>query len=175
MAHRLASAIVARSSTFVLLVVASVACSGSSHGREGSAAQSAVGGGPAGQAGTNDSGSGAVAGTVTIQPAAAPDAGPPSRDVIDAVVRSHFGEIALCYRQELARRPGLAGRVLVEFVIEEDGRVYEAQVASSDLASDQVHECIVQAIRRWSFEEVPGEDRVVVRYPFVLSPGSARR
>jgi outer membrane biosynthesis protein TonB len=111
-----------------------------------------------------------VTGSISIRPREDTDEAPSENDAIHAVIRRHLGEVRRCYQRELVERPTLAGRVIVEFVIEDDGRVYDAAVAESDLAIERAHLCIIETMRRWIFEEVPGEDALLVRYPFVFSP-----
>lgn len=90
-----------------------------------------------------------------------------SRDVIRRVVRRHHNEIRHCYENGLQSRPDLAGRVSARFVISPSGSVTAASVANSSIGSQQVEQCIVSAVQRWSFP-APEGGIVSVTYPFML-------
>jgi TonB family protein len=91
-----------------------------------------------------------------------------SREVIRRVIRRHINEVRFCYEQELTARPDLAGRVTVSFIIAATGAVQTASVASSTLSNARVEQCIVTAVRRWTFPAPDGGGIVGVNYPFVL-------
>ncbi len=91
-----------------------------------------------------------------------------SREVIRRVIRRHINEVRFCYEQELSARPDLAGRVTVSFIIAATGAVQTASVASSTLSNARVEQCIVTAVRRWTFPAPDGGGIVGVNYPFVL-------
>ncbi len=96
-----------------------------------------------------------------------------SKEVIRRVVRRHINEVKFCYEQELNKNPDLEGRVVVKFIIAASGAVQSAVVASSSIHNSRVENCVVQAVRRWTFPKPEGGGIVIVRaYPFVLSaPG----
>jgi TonB family protein len=91
-----------------------------------------------------------------------------SREVIRRVIRRHINEVRFCYEQELTARPDLAGRVTVSFIIAATGAVQTASVANSTLSNARVEQCIVTAVRRWTFPAPDGGGIVGVNYPFVL-------
>ncbi|HET6284535.1 MAG TPA: AgmX/PglI C-terminal domain-containing protein [Polyangia bacterium] len=92
------------------------------------------------------------------------------KEVIRRIVRHHLNEVKYCYELELARAPGLAGRVVVQFAIAPGGHVITSALQSSTMGNARVENCTVQAIRRWSFPAPTGGGLVVVSYPFVLNP-----
>jgi TonB family protein len=92
------------------------------------------------------------------------------RDIIRRVVRAHVDEVRYCYNEGLQHDPGLEGGVVVRFTIGESGSVIESTLADSTLADEDVATCIVSAVTRWSFPK-PEHGKVVVTYPFQLSPG----
>lgn len=91
-----------------------------------------------------------------------------SREVIRRVIARHHAEVSYCYEQELAHHPELAGRVVVNFVIAPSGAVAAAMVKSSDIVSANVEDCVVNAVKRWSFPAPIGGGIVAVDYPFVF-------
>ena len=94
-------------------------------------------------------------------------AGTLARDVIRRRIRLHRAEVTHCYQSELNSRPDLAGRVSIRFVINQDGRVTVASVASSTVDSPAVGRCVANVMRRISFPS-PGDGVVVVNYPFTF-------
>jgi hypothetical protein len=109
----------------------------------------------------------------TVVPTPIP--GPPrvygslAKDVIRRVVRRQINQIRHCYEKGLARRPDLGGRVAVKFMINGDGAVQTAAVASSSLADVAVEQCITGAIGRLTFPRPENHGVVVVTYPFNLT------
>ncbi len=96
------------------------------------------------------------------------------RDIVRRIVRAHINEVRFCYEQALARDPGLAGRLAIQFVIDASGSVSIAVVEESTLADAQVGTCTTKAVKRWRFPK-PAGSSVVVTYPFVFEPGSGAR
>lgn len=91
-----------------------------------------------------------------------------SKEVIRRIINRHINEVRFCYEQELNQRPDLQGRVAIQFIVSPTGAVQTAAVNSSDLGNQKVEQCIVSAVRRWSFPSPEGGGIVVVTYPFVL-------
>jgi TonB family protein len=94
------------------------------------------------------------------------------RALIDDVVRRNLGQVRFCYEQELQADPRLAGRVVVAWVIGDDGRVSNARIHNSTLNSRNVEECILTRLRTWRFPLPEGEGNVDVNYPFLLEKRS---
>jgi len=91
-----------------------------------------------------------------------------SKEVIRRIIHRHINEVRFCYEQELNQRPDLQGRVAVKFIISPTGAVQTAASASSTIGNAKVEQCIVSAVRRWTFPSPEGGGIVVVTYPFVL-------
>jgi TonB family protein len=108
---------------------------------------------------------------MTFDASIPPKTGILSKQVIRRVVHEHLDEVRLCYEQELASRPILAGWVDVSFVISESGAVQSAEVTESTFGEPNVEQCIAQAVRKWAFPATEGGGIVIVTYPFELSPG----
>ena len=94
-----------------------------------------------------------------------------SPEFIRRVVREHLGEILACYEESVRRRPDLAGRVVVRWVIGRDGRVTGATIIQSTLGDTAVEQCIATKIASWTFPETAA-GAITVNYPFVLGTGS---
>jgi outer membrane biosynthesis protein TonB len=94
-----------------------------------------------------------------------------TRPQIDSVVRSRGRGVKRCYEQGLAANPGLAGTILVRFVVGASGSVISARPASSTLADAAVTQCIMSEVKSWKFPKPTGGASVTVEYPFDLTPG----
>ncbi|MBZ5709179.1 AgmX/PglI C-terminal domain-containing protein [Nannocystis pusilla] len=109
----------------------------------------------------------------TIVTAAAParaDEGSLDKDLIRRVVRAHIPEIRACYNEGLARKPELAGKLTVDFMIGTDGHVSSSEVQGSTLADATVEGCIEATVMNWLFPK-PDGGVVKVSYPFAFEPG----
>ena len=91
-----------------------------------------------------------------------------SRDVINRVIQKHYSEIKYCYEKELTKNPDLYGKVALVFVIDGSGRVGDALVQQTTMASEPVESCIVNHVRRWVFPQPQGGGTVQVTYPYVF-------
>lgn len=106
----------------------------------------------------------------SIKPGSAVVTGSLSKEVIRRVVRQHINEIRFCYEQALAKNPSLAGKVIVQFIIDDQGNVISSKVKSTTLKDTTVEKCIVEALERWTFPSPEGGGTVKVTYPFSFSP-----
>ncbi|MBN2340760.1 MAG: AgmX/PglI C-terminal domain-containing protein [Deltaproteobacteria bacterium] len=88
------------------------------------------------------------------------------KEVVRRYVRRHLNEVRYCYERGLAQNHELTGRVMLKFIISSDGSVRGSTIASTDLVSSEVENCIANAARRWQFPKVNGGGVVVVNYPF---------
>jgi TonB family protein len=101
----------------------------------------------------------------------APDvAGGLDREVIRRVVVSHRAQVRYCYEKQLMASPGIAGKLLVEFVIGADGHVVSARPSEDGVGDAEVGRCIVSRVRGWTFPPPKGGGVVVVTYPFLFKP-----
>jgi len=93
------------------------------------------------------------------------------KEVVRRVVRLHMNEVKSCYDQELVRKPGLDGRVSVQFVIAANGQVITSVLNSTTMNNARVESCVVDAVKRWSFPAPRGGGIVIVQYPFNFTAG----
>jgi outer membrane biosynthesis protein TonB len=89
------------------------------------------------------------------------------RGAIQKVVNSHMARIQRCYESQLLKNPGLAGKIVFDWVIAPSGRVASARQVSSSVRSPSVATCILAQIKSWRFPKPVGGS-VQVRYPFVF-------
>ncbi|MCP4810306.1 MAG: AgmX/PglI C-terminal domain-containing protein [Proteobacteria bacterium] len=89
---------------------------------------------------------------------------------IDAVIKRDIGAIQTCYPSGLMVEPHITDRVVVFFVIGEDGRVTESEIKETELADDAVEACILNAFSAMQFDPPNGVGIVRVSYPFLFQP-----
>ncbi|MCC6808435.1 MAG: energy transducer TonB [Deltaproteobacteria bacterium] len=90
---------------------------------------------------------------------------------IARVVKTRMAAIKECYERELKRNPKLAGKVVVRFTIDEEGRVTQASIEENTLGEKAVGACIVSRFERFRFPKPEG-GAVPVAYPFIFAPSS---
>jgi hypothetical protein len=95
---------------------------------------------------------------------AAPDAGPPdagppkpqlTSEQIIKTLQTHRPKIQKCYETESRKKPGIAGKVDVSFVIQTNGALTGAALKSSTLNDDAVHKCILAELATITFDPTP--------------------
>lgn len=91
--------------------------------------------------------------------------------LIDGVIKRYYRQIKYCYQKQLQRDPSLGGKVTVKFTIAASGSVSKASVAASTMGNATVDTCVVDRFRKMTFPKPKGGGIVVVKYPFVFSPG----
>jgi len=91
-------------------------------------------------------------------------------EVIRRIVRQNFGRLRLCYEGGLKKDQKLEGKVVVQFVIGQDGQVSSATDQGSTMKDKAVVACAVKTIQGLSFP-TPEGGVVVVTYPITFLPG----
>ena len=113
----------------------------------------------------------AVAGKVVGQPrlSQVKGTGELSKDEIQRVITSHVGEIQYCYEKQLRQNTGLAGRVVLEWVVTATGAVSVVKVSTSSLSSTEATNCMMDKVKKWKFPKPRGTGGVTIVYPFVFN------
>ena len=91
------------------------------------------------------------------------------KSAIQKVVKANIQQIQACYETQLAKKPSLAGKVIIQWIIDEEGAVTTAVTTDSTLNSSATEDCLVQLVSKWRFPK-PDGGTVVVKYPFIFSP-----
>lgn len=92
-----------------------------------------------------------------------------SREAVLQVVNSHLDEIRDCYERELLHSPGLTGKIVLEWLIREDGSVGYAKVAFTNIGhSSDLHLCVQALVTAWKFPKPTDGHEVVVTFPFLF-------
>ena len=93
-----------------------------------------------------------------------------SKDKIREVIDRRKKDIERCYERELAKDPGLKGRLEIKWTIGEEGTVTQADVGENDLGS-AVAACSKGVVRRWRFAKPEGGS-ITVSKVFILDSGN---
>jgi outer membrane biosynthesis protein TonB len=93
-----------------------------------------------------------------------------SKDKIREVIDRRKKDIERCYERELAKDPGLKGRLEIRWTIGEEGTVTQADVGENDLGS-AVANCSKGVVRRWRFAK-PDGGSITVSKVFILDSGN---
>ena len=78
------------------------------------------------------------------------------------------------YNQELRKDPTLRGKILMRISIEPDGAVSLCKVESTELASPELVDKIVERIRRFNFGPKEGVQKVTILYPIDFLPAGEK-
>lgn len=89
---------------------------------------------------------------------------------IRAVIQRHQNQLRYCYQRELAKKPKLAGKIVVRFSIEGDGLVGAATLAEDGPKDAGLGACVVGRFKRMVFPVPAGGGSVSVSYPLVFAP-----
>lgn len=91
-----------------------------------------------------------------------------TKEEVAKVIHAHMSEIRFCYESAIVADPTIAGKVMIDFKINAQGRVATAAVGESSLSSRQVQSCLVGKLRSWQFPQPRGGVNVAVSYPFIF-------
>ena len=92
-----------------------------------------------------------------------------SREAVLKVVNAHLDEIRDCYERELLHRPGISGKILMEWLIQLDGSVRYAKIKFTNIGhSSDLHGCIQAQVVTWTFPRPTGGEEVLVTFPFLF-------
>ena len=79
-----------------------------------------------------------------------------SKEQILKVVQSHAAAIQFCYEKELQRFPHLAGKVVIDWKVNLDGRVEANKIGSSSLGNPSAESCMSRQVKNWQFPKPNG-------------------
>lgn len=87
-----------------------------------------------------------------------PVTGSLTREAIAAVVNGHSNDVRFCYEQALVRHPKLAGRLAIEWEVNDQGRVTRTGTIENTTGSGEVGTCVQTRIESWAFPPTaPGQ------------------
>ncbi|MGI5861015.1 MAG: AgmX/PglI C-terminal domain-containing protein [Myxococcales bacterium] len=93
------------------------------------------------------------------------------RNAISRYIKGRIRALQACYERELKRNPSLKGKLVVRFLIGENGRVSEIEFEEDTLGNSTVAACIRSNIRLWVFPIKDSE--CPVSYPIVFMPSGS--
>jgi len=93
------------------------------------------------------------------------------RDGINSVVAAKQRSLYPCLAEEVRKRPGLAAKIPIEFVIGNDGRVSKLWVDHPAFKEGALPECLLRELQKWPFKPYPGE-QATVGLSFKVGKGS---
>ncbi|MFW2388839.1 MAG: AgmX/PglI C-terminal domain-containing protein [Polyangiales bacterium] len=104
-----------------------------------------------------------------------PSSAPPSGDDFDAAtvqarIKNHLWRIRGCYEDELPGNRELSGKIVMEFQIEESGRVSRAEALQNTTGSETMEACVANELLILRFDRGPEGGGAVFTYPFVFEP-----
>lgn len=91
------------------------------------------------------------------------------KEVVQRIVRQHFGRLRLCYEKALEAKPALTGSVVVAFTIDKDGSVKNAKDSGSTIGDPGVIACLVKLYATLTFPR-PQKGPVQVTFAIELKP-----
>ena len=86
-----------------------------------------------------------------------------------AVIQKYAAGIQYCYGNELKRRPGLSGKLVVALSVTASGEVLEATIVQDTVGSGALSACALSQIRGWKFPPIP-EGTTTFQAPFIFTP-----
>lgn len=94
-----------------------------------------------------------------------------SNESLLSVVRRYAPGIQFCYDNELRKKPGLRGKLVVAMVVLANGTVSEATIVEDTLNSPAVRSCALAQIKGWQFPAI-ASGVTSFKTPFVFTPPS---
>lgn len=88
---------------------------------------------------------------------------------VTAEVELHLPELQACYQRRLEERPGLAGEVVIHWVLLPSGEIAEQCLTSDTVEDDALRECVNQLVAMSAFA-APGAEPADITLPLRFSP-----
>lgn len=101
---------------------------------------------------------------------------PYAEDTIDRIlvrniVKQRIGDLRVCYAKGVEKNSSLGGKIGVRWVLEPKGIVSGAVLTSSTLNDRDVEDCMVNAIRKWTFPPLQTDVPAQIDFPFEFERG----
>ena len=88
---------------------------------------------------------------------------------VASTVRRRMSAIRACYERELNTHPDLAGKVVIEFTVQESGSVTGAHAIENLTGSTRLASCLSRVARGIRLSPGPQGGSVTIQYPFVFA------
>lgn len=89
---------------------------------------------------------------------------------VNAVLEGMHDDLLACYKKRVAVNPNAHASITIEIVIDPSGRVRTVETTGGAVLGDGTMSCIVQRIKRASFEPPHDGGTLRVHVPFSLHP-----
>ncbi|MCY4379956.1 MAG: AgmX/PglI C-terminal domain-containing protein [Proteobacteria bacterium] len=93
-----------------------------------------------------------------------------TQEQVNGSIRANSNAIRYCYEQTLKQSPQARGKLTVQFVIGAGGTVISQKAIQNDIGPG-LFDCVGKKIRTWRFPKPVGGQKVIVKYPWLFSPG----
>lgn len=80
-----------------------------------------------------------------------------SSEFIQDTLRTHRPALFKCYTQLLQKKPNVTGQASVNFTIERNGKISQADVVHTNVPDPQFKKCLIETIRRVEFRPFNGD------------------
>jgi TonB family protein len=87
-------------------------------------------------------------------------------EVVRKIAQKNQASLKYCFQKAQMRNPNLQGKIVVEIVIDADGKVTNVSVKDSTIDDQEMVGCVLRMIRRWQFPATGGE--VTITFPLVF-------
>lgn len=99
------------------------------------------------------------------------------REDIQTIIQSHRDEARTCYDNGLKDHPGVEGDLLVNFLIDPEGKVTEATIDhnKSSIHEESIGNCVMDVIKKIKFNASAKGYETRASYPFNFKPNGAKK
>ncbi|MBY0316970.1 MAG: AgmX/PglI C-terminal domain-containing protein [Bdellovibrionales bacterium] len=93
-----------------------------------------------------------------------------SNEEIHQAIVPHQYEVQVCYKNAVVRVPGLAGKLQVNFELDDKGKASKFTADSSSEIKDKTFvDCVLGKMPFWQFPKAPEGSKVSASYQFAFS------
>lgn len=107
--------------------------------------------------------------TTTRPPIADSGTGDIDMNLVARTVRRRMSAIRNCYERELHTNPTLAGRVLIEFTVQQSGSVTGSHAIENRTGSPRLASCLSRVLGGLRINPGPRGGSVTIQYPFIFA------
>jgi TonB family protein len=87
-------------------------------------------------------------------------------ETVRKVAERNQASLKYCFQKAQMRNPNLQGKIVVEIVVDPEGKVSNVSVRESTIDDQEMVGCVLRMIRRWQFPAPGGE--VTIVFPLVF-------
>jgi hypothetical protein len=98
-----------------------------------------------------------------------PDQDPDDVRAVAQQIRLKKFEIQSCYESSLKRNPSLAGKMVIQFEVGQNGAIDDTSFPAEKLSDEAVQDCIAERARGWKLRPLHQHDSLSVAFPFVFA------